>query len=113
MIITKCEISVYVSLQKSESEKKMESAAELFSLSLGSEEPLVAKPEASAVCLVTSASLKFATDIREKIRFASKVEIIGKKILSKAKVFFLDTNNKKMRSMREIYPPLVTIICTI
>ena len=44
---------------------------------------------------------------------ASKVEIIGMKILSKAKVFFLDTNDKKMRSMREIYPPLVTIIFTI
>ena len=44
---------------------------------------------------------------------ASKVEIIGKKILSKAKVFFLDTNDKKMRSMKETYPPLVTIIFTI
>ena len=40
---------------------------------------------------------------------ASKVEIIGKKILSKAKVFFLDTNDKKMRSMKETYPPLVLI----
>ena len=40
---------------------------------------------------------------------ASKVEIIGKKILSKAKVFFLDTNDKKMRSMKETYPPLVKI----
>ena len=38
---------------------------------------------------------------------ASKVEIIGKKIQSKAKVFFLDTNDKKMRSMKETYPPLV------
>ena len=44
---------------------------------------------------------------------ASKVEIIGKKIYSKAKVFFLDTNDKKMRSMKETYPPLVTIIFTI
>ena len=39
----------------------------------------------------------------------SKVEIIGKKILSKAKVFFLDTKDKKMRSMKETYPPLVLI----
>ena len=38
---------------------------------------------------------------------ASKVDIIGKKILSKAKVFFLDTNDKKMRTMKETYPPLV------
>ena len=38
---------------------------------------------------------------------ASIVEIIGKKIQSKAKVFFLDTNDKKMRSMKEAYPPLV------
>ena len=44
---------------------------------------------------------------------ASKVEIIGKKILSKAKVFFLDTNDKKIRTMKETYPPLVTIIFTI
>ena len=42
---------------------------------------------------------------------ASKVEIIGKKILSKAKVFFLDTNDKKMRSMKKTYPPLVLIQC--
>ena len=40
---------------------------------------------------------------------ASKVEIVGKKILSKAKVFFLDTNDKKMRSMKKTYPPLVLI----
>ena len=40
---------------------------------------------------------------------ASKVEIIGKKILSKAKVFFLDTNYKKMRSIKETYPPLVQL----
>ena len=38
---------------------------------------------------------------------ASKVEIIGKKILSKAKVFILDTNDQKIRSMKETYPPLV------
>ena len=44
---------------------------------------------------------------------ASKVEIIGKKILSKAKVFFLDTNDKKMRYMKETYPPLVKILFTI
>ena len=37
----------------------------------------------------------------------SKVEIIGKKILSKAKVFFLNTKDKKMRTMKESYPPLV------
>ena len=40
---------------------------------------------------------------------ASKVEIIGKKILSKAKVFFLDSNDKKMRIMKETYPPMVTL----
>ena len=40
---------------------------------------------------------------------ASKVEIIGKKIQSKAKVFFLDANGKKMRTMKDTYPPLVTI----
>ena len=39
----------------------------------------------------------------------SKVEIIGKKILSKSKILFLDTNDKKMRSMKETYPPLVLI----
>ena len=44
---------------------------------------------------------------------ASKVEIIGKKILSKAKVFFMDTNDKKMRSMKETYPPLVQLFFTI
>ena len=40
---------------------------------------------------------------------ASKVEIIGKKILSKVKIFFLDTIDKKMRSMKETYSPLVLI----
>ena len=40
---------------------------------------------------------------------ASKVEIIEKKIMSKAKVLFLDTNDKKMRYMKESYPPLVLI----
>ena len=40
---------------------------------------------------------------------ASKVEIIGKKILSKAKVFFLNTKDKRTRSMKETYPPLVLI----
>ena len=44
---------------------------------------------------------------------ARKVEIIGKKIQSKAKVFFLDTNDKKMRFMKEAYPPLVTISFTM
>ena len=48
----------------------MGSQAEQFILSLGSKEPLVAKNGASGVCLVTSANLQFATDIREKIRFA-------------------------------------------
>ena len=48
----------------------MTSAAEQFSLNLGSKGPLVAKTGASAFCLVTSASLQFATEIREKIRFA-------------------------------------------
>ena len=40
---------------------------------------------------------------------ASKAEIIGLKILSKARVLFLDTNDKKMRSMKKTYPPLVLI----
>ena len=40
---------------------------------------------------------------------ANKVEIIGKKILSKAKVLVLDTSDKKIRSMKETYPPLVLI----
>ena len=40
---------------------------------------------------------------------ARKVEIIGKKIMSKARILFLDTNDKKMRSMKETYPPLVLI----
>ena len=44
---------------------------------------------------------------------ASKVETIGKKISSKAKVFFLDKNDKKMRSTKETCPPLVTILFTI
>ena len=39
----------------------------------------------------------------------SKVEIIGKKIMSKARVLFLDTNDKKMRSIKKTYPPLVLI----
>ena len=39
----------------------------------------------------------------------SKVEIIGKKILSKARVLFLDTNVKKMRNMKETHPPVVMI----
>ena len=39
----------------------------------------------------------------------SKVEIIGKKIMSKARVLFLDTNDKKLKSMKETYPPLVLI----
>ena len=40
---------------------------------------------------------------------ASKVEIIGKKILSKAKILFLETYVKKIRSMKETYPPLVMV----
>ena len=40
----------------------------------------------------------------------SKVEIIGKKILSKPRVLFLDTNDKKMKYMKETYPPLVMIL---
>ena len=43
----------------------------------------------------------------------SKVEIIGKKILSKSKILFLDTNDKKMRSMKETFPPLVFILLSI
>ena len=39
----------------------------------------------------------------------SKVEVIGKKILSKPKVLFMETNDKKIRSMKETYPPLVMI----
>ena len=38
-----------------------------------------------------------------------KVEIIGKKLFSKARVLFIDTNDKKIRSMKETYPPLVMI----
>ena len=38
---------------------------------------------------------------------AKKVEIIGKKILSKARILILDTNDKIMRSMKDTYPPLV------
>ena len=37
----------------------------------------------------------------------SKIEIIEKKILTKARVLFLDTNDKKMRNMKKTYPPLV------
>ena len=69
--------NIHVSLQRLikhkaelKESKRMGSPAEQFSLSLGSKEPLVAKNGASAVCLVTSATLQFATDIREKIRFA-------------------------------------------
>ena len=40
---------------------------------------------------------------------ASKVEIIGKKIMSKARFLFLDTKDMKMRSMKATYPPLVMI----
>ena len=43
----------------------------------------------------------------------SKVEIIGKKILSKSKILFLDTNDKKMRYMKETFPPLVFILLSI
>ena len=39
----------------------------------------------------------------------SKVENIGEKILSKARVLFLSTNDKKLRSMEETYLPLVRI----
>ena len=42
-------------------------------------------------------------------QIASKVDIIGKKILSKARILVLDTNDKKIRSMKETYPPLVMI----
>ena len=38
-----------------------------------------------------------------------KIEIIGMKILSKPNVLFLDTNDKKIRSMKDTYPPLVMI----
>ena len=41
---------------------------------------------------------------------ASKVEIIGKKILSKPRILFLDTDDKKLRNMKETYPPLVLIV---
>ena len=39
----------------------------------------------------------------------SKVDIIGKKIQSKARVLLLDTNDEKNRNMKETYPPLVLI----
>ena len=38
---------------------------------------------------------------------ARKVEIIGKKIMSKARILFLDTNDKKMKPMEQTYPPLI------
>ena len=37
----------------------------------------------------------------------SKVEIIGKKIFCKPRILFLDTDDKKLRNMKETYPPLV------
>ena len=40
---------------------------------------------------------------------ASQVQIIAKKIQSKARILFLDTNDKKMKSVKETYPPLVMI----
>ena len=40
---------------------------------------------------------------------ASQVQIITKKIQSKARILFLDTNDKKMKSVKETYPPLVMI----
>ena len=43
-------------------------------------------------------------------QIAIKVDIIGKKIMSKAKVFFLDTHDQKMRAMKNTYPPLVLIL---
>ena len=58
----------------------------------------------SDVCFLVFVGGKYV-DMMDQV--ARKVEIIGKKILSKAKVFFLDTNDKKMRSMKERYPPLV------
>ena len=61
-------------------------------------------------CFLVFVGGKYVDMLDQVVR---KVEIIGKKILSKAKVFFLDTNDKKMRSMKETYPPLVQFFSTI
>ena len=42
-------------------------------------------------------------------QISSKVDIIGKKILSKARILFLDTNDMKIRNLKDTYPPLVLI----
>ena len=57
-------------------------------------------------CFLVFVGGKYVDMLDQVVR---KVEIIGKKILSKPKVLFLDTNDKKIRIMKEIYPPLVMI----
>ena len=55
-------------------------------------------------CFLVFVGGKYVHMIDQVVR---KVEIIGKKILSKARILFLDTNDKKRRNMKETYPPLV------
>ena len=57
-------------------------------------------------CFLVFVGGKYVDMLDQVVR---KVEIIGKKILSKPKVLFLDTNDKKIRSMKEVNPPLVMI----
>ena len=57
-------------------------------------------------CFLVFVGGKYVDMIDQVVR---KVEIIGKKILSKARILVLDTNDKKIRSMKETYPPLVMI----
>ena len=57
-------------------------------------------------CFLVFVGGKYVDMLDQVVR---KVEIIGKKILSKPKVLFLDTNDKKIRIMKEVYPPLVMI----
>ena len=55
-------------------------------------------------CFLVFVGGKYVDMIDQVVR---KVEIIGKKILSKARILFFDTNDKKRRNMKETYPPLV------
>ena len=57
-------------------------------------------------CFLVFVGGKYVDMLDQVVR---KVEIIGNKILSKPKVLFLDTNDKKIRIMKEVYPPLVMI----
>ena len=57
-------------------------------------------------CFLVFVGGKYVDMLDQVVR---KVEIIGKKILSKPKVLFLDTNDKEIRIIKEVYPPLVMI----